>query len=566
MADLQVSKKTIAKLLGDMQGRKFIIPDFQRPYKWNVEKCETLWKDIVSFFENDPSDTDYFLGTIVTAENEDKLPEVIDGQQRLTSFFLLLRSFYKKLEDMSENNEVRGLKGQIGPCIWDVDQVSMQVEDFKKIHLKSDVATEEHNEILHKILESGEYDESKKDNYTLNYHFFKNACDDYAQKNPMEWYKLAVTILNRCILLPIEATNQETALTIFSTLNDRGMPLADSDIFKAQIYKANKTKKEREVFSELWKELTETCTDTGFTIDDVFRYYSHVLRAKAGDKTKEIGLRKFYAVNTYSRLKANGLMKDIMDLAYFWKYINTRTEPEEEDNYKIGLETRKYLHVLNHYPNEFWKYPTSVFFFKYRTQGDFDKLFKEYLQKITAFLFTKFVYAPTVNAIKDDIYNTCITIWNGQHFDRNVKFDTTEFLNKLQEHSSSRLMRPLLLLEAYLFIGQTELIKPRFDVEHIFPKKWQDTNYNGWDEEDAQKYLDRFGNKVVFEKRLNIQAGNGYFGRKKEKYKDSEIAIVKKLANYHKDDWVKDDIERRENEFKDRITTFIIPLLNIIQD
>jgi uncharacterized protein with ParB-like and HNH nuclease domain len=46
MEELHVSKKNISKLLGDMQGRKFIIPDYQRPYKWDIEKCETLWLDI----------------------------------------------------------------------------------------------------------------------------------------------------------------------------------------------------------------------------------------------------------------------------------------------------------------------------------------------------------------------------------------------------------------------------------------------------------------------------------------------------------------------------------------
>ena len=44
-------------------------------------------------------------------------------------------------------------------------------------------------------------------------------------------------ILNNCTLLPIEAEGQDTALRIFSTLNDRGLPLSDADIFKAQFYK-----------------------------------------------------------------------------------------------------------------------------------------------------------------------------------------------------------------------------------------------------------------------------------------------------------------------------------------
>ena len=75
MAELHVSKKTIGKLLSDMQGKKFIIPDFQRPYKWEKEKCETLWKDITDFFETSSDNADYFLGTIVSAENDEKNPK-----------------------------------------------------------------------------------------------------------------------------------------------------------------------------------------------------------------------------------------------------------------------------------------------------------------------------------------------------------------------------------------------------------------------------------------------------------------------------------------------------------
>src|SRR5690606_40461483 len=67
MADLHVSKKTVGKLFSEMQNRKFVIPDYQRPYKWNIEKCETLWSDIENFAQTDAKvGADYFLGTIVS--------------------------------------------------------------------------------------------------------------------------------------------------------------------------------------------------------------------------------------------------------------------------------------------------------------------------------------------------------------------------------------------------------------------------------------------------------------------------------------------------------------------
>ena len=48
---------------------------------------------------------------------------------------------------------------------------------------------------------------------------------------------MATRVINNVILMPIEAESQDTALRIFSTLNDRGLPLSDADIFKSQFYK-----------------------------------------------------------------------------------------------------------------------------------------------------------------------------------------------------------------------------------------------------------------------------------------------------------------------------------------
>ncbi len=68
---------------------------------------------------------------------------------------------------------------------------------------------------------------------------------------------------------------------------------------------------------------------------------------------------------------------------------------------------------------------------------------------------------------------------------------------------------------------------------------------------------------MVLEKKLNIQAGNGYFGRKKEKYKESKIARVLEVANYKSDDWVKEDIEEQETIFKKTLLNFFKKNLSI---
>ncbi len=564
MTELQVGKKSISKLFSEMQNRKFIIPEFQRPYKWDTELCETLWNDIEDFAANDAaSGADYFLGTIVSCQNENEDLEIIDGQQRITSFLLLLRVFYRKLEDMNQNSlDVVGLKSKIAPCIWDVDEISGVVTDRTKIRIQSLVITDDDNNTFHKILETGDCLPNAEDNYSKNYSFFETKCDEYAKNNPLGWNHLCITILNRCIILPIECNTSETALKIFSTLNDRGLPLADSDVFKAEIYKSMETSDERKLFTEEWNDLARLCKQARITIDDIFRYYMHVIRARNNDNSKEVGLRKFYADSKYAYLKSPELIKELWALADFWVNINIRKEPSLFDSdYSISPEARQYLHCLAYYPNEYWKYPVSVFFLKNlknKESKTFDENFCFLLKRLISLLFYKFIFTPSINAIRDDIYNLYISIQSSKKQDINIPIDDEIFFKRMtDEFASPKISRALILLNAYLHPQQNDLIPETFDIEHIFPRQWQDSNYGGWNKEAAQVYLDHFGNKIVLEKKLNIQAGNGYFGVKKSRYAKSKIAAICELSNLSQNDWQKEDIEARDKRFISEILSFI---------
>lgn len=560
MAELNVTKKSISALFSEMQGSKFIIPDYQRPYKWDLEKCEILWQDLTGFFEERKINEEYYLGTIVTCRNEESGKveiEVIDGQQRLTSLLLLLRAFYSKLENSAIiDDNITGLKNQIAPCIWDVNPISGRVSDTNLIHIESRVATESDNDAFHAVLRTGQTKPNAMDLYSKNYHYFFSKCEEYAMTNPMHWQAFCVTILKNCIILPIDCEKLDTALTIFSTLNDRGMPLSDSDIFKAQLYRTMTTPTEKSDFTAAWRELTETVDEAGVSLDDLFRNYSHVIRGRNGDKTKEIGLRKFYAGpdNKFNKLKQPNLMKELQELAEFWLSLKERNS-QFQDREFISEESFKYLHCLAHYPNEYWKYVTSAYFFKYKDSETFYSRFPTYLRILVSFLFSEFVQKPTVNAIKDSCYQFCIDIVQ----DRPLSIVTSvssEFSITLAHSANYKIARAIILLHAYLNPNQRDKIDANFEIEHIFPRVWQTANYQGWNQEEAKVYLERYGNKVAIGKKLNIQAGNGYFGQKKIKYTGSAIADVCELASYQKDDWTKEDIEAREKSFIDKIVTF----------
>ena len=557
MTKLHIDKKSIGSLFSELKGKKFIIPDYQRPYKWDKEKCETLWNDIEDFSRSIEAQDEesYFLGTVVSYNNEDGNPEIIDGQQRMTSFMLLLRAFYTKLETMDDNNQnVKGLRARLEPCIWEIHRISSLVEDKANTKIKSEVATEGEKNIFQNIIETGRIDSKNNDNYTNNYRYFLDICSEYAKNNPLAWENLCVTILEQCIILPINCDSQDTALTIFSTLNDRGLPLSDSDIFKAKIYKATSEEKRKE-FVEKWKELSEICLESGFEIDDMFRYYSHIIRGKNSDTSKEIALRKFYLNNDYIKTEKD-LINELIQLAKFWACVEY---PKFSESYglELGLENRKLIQCLWSYPNEYWRYVLSVFYFNNKDSSCFNDDLNKLLKKLVSYLFVKFIDNPTVNAIKTDVFKYCVYL-SGKSEDNLFIKDVDSVKDKISTFGKSKLSRSLILLHSYLYADgeQKELFDNDIEIEHIFPKKWQDTNYNGWLYAEAESYLERLGNKIPFEKKLNIQAGNGYFGAKKVKYSDSSVYEVQRLGKYHKNDWIKDDIEEREKSMIDRLITF----------
>ena len=79
----------------------YIVPDYQREYVWKDEQVEQLLADLLDAYNTD-SQKAYFLGTIVTYDSGSQF-ELIDGQQRLTTFFILLCAIKKIYMDKSKS-------------------------------------------------------------------------------------------------------------------------------------------------------------------------------------------------------------------------------------------------------------------------------------------------------------------------------------------------------------------------------------------------------------------------------------------------------------------------------
>ncbi|MFD1899379.1 DUF262 domain-containing protein [Enterococcus termitis] len=349
---IEVNKQSVKQLLETGKNQKFVIPEYQRPYAWSDEQIQTLFDDLVEYTENNNEST-YFLGTIVSYENDNNEQEIIDGQQRITSLFLLLRALYAKLQSMQETDESKNFKSQIESALWEQDELTAKV-DYEKTLIISKVMGDEGNEIFSKILITGKTEEGAKDNYSSNYQLFVELIEKYATVQPELFYWFIRNILNKAILLPITADSQDTALTIFSTLNDRGLALSDADIFKAKIYNHLDGKGKAD-FIEFWQRLDEEASNANESIQKLFYYYMFYLRAVENDrKTTTPGIRKYYSQNNFERLYQDDVMENLKTILNLWLVVNNRTEIEDEP-WSKNIEINQVLDALASYPNEFWK-------------------------------------------------------------------------------------------------------------------------------------------------------------------------------------------------------------------
>ena len=572
MSKLNVDQKTIMLLFSDKKS-DFLIPDYQRPYAWEEMQCQTLWDDIFSFAFPDnncdkfDSNEEYFLGSIVTFENERNKKEVIDGQQRLTTLMLLLRAFYAKFNNMQDENS-KSTRERIAQCLQKTNEFGQA--NLNVLKIDSEVATDNDKDEFLEILKTGVVQKEQKSNYAKNYRFFQEKIDNFLSEYPSYFAYLPARILGNCILLPVEAESQDTALRIFSTLNDRGLPLSDADIFKAQFYKHYGAKNQKESFIEQWKELEELCGKifrpiNGTPMDELFTRYMYFIRAKQGNKSSTTeALRKFYEKGKYSILKQDETLPNLKTLADFWNDVYNQNPERFSEN-----ALRK-LFVLNYAPNGMWNYFLSVYFLQNKDSNNQleSKKLEEFLEKVIAFVWAYSFTNPGVNALRTPVYAEMIHIVT----DKEVKFEDFKFdertlktaINNFEFKNGRPITKSMLTWWAFTNDEQVlPALNTVFEVEHIFAKKRQENDKSLTN----TKNLESLGNKALLEDKVNIRASEYRFADKikyyqgftnaKGQYKQGTIIAELKNLPISNTDFTEKDIETRNMNITEKFITFL---------
>ena len=379
--EIETRVKTIKELFSNEQNSIlgnsgiFAIPEYQRPYSWIAsEQCDKLWQDLENAVENSSNGTAYFLGSIIvdTSENDSKKSNkhyLIDGQQRITTFFLLLKALLlrisKILDDMRNDEDCRILRKKFenyqaiiikSLYLLDNDDDVFNIIDNQKqlSELKIKYVNESINEPIYEavpyskdlecILLGKDIDEIKnrvisikrkqKDNKYTN--FYKNFAFFMAKlelKETSYINRFADVFLSNCQVITVISYQMGEAIDIFNSLNSTGMPLSDADIISATLYnKIDNDQKEN--FNKDWRSVIQDTNNLQekkiITIDDVFNQYMYILRAKKGESSTTLpSVRKYFLnINSESLKAPEKFLEDIKSLIEIWKFDGNSSSSE----------------------------------------------------------------------------------------------------------------------------------------------------------------------------------------------------------------------------------------------
>ena len=577
----------------------FEIPQYQRAYSWTIAHCSKLWQDIEDFVDSGAEDP-YFFGTIIIDCSTQNHLSLIDGQQRTTTFLLLLKALQlclrKTLSQLEIGPETQVLYIGLNRSYDLICRILYKANDEKLVDMNNNweyargVSILENNSIneLYKdefrsIIEAESFDEAEQSVYKIprkqkdnkytnffrNFKYFFESLSDYSES---KLNKFASVFLTKCQIIEIKSWQIEQAITMFNSLNSTGMPLSDADIISAQLY-SKSGDDGKDIFISEWEHINNLADQLSqekiVSIDNVLQQFMYVNRARKKQyKTNEVttpGLRKYYLVE-HSELLNNPRelchsFKEILDIWNIIKdYAVIRLLLKFNENFKLFLIS----YLLRYEPSKLTIgavtpiAETLLRLFTVIEAGDAGYS----ASKFKTFLFNmnfKFVDPSyPISKIIDDFNVHINSTWKREDFERDLK-----------EYSKN----VLVYLNEYLYAKDQNrnynISEKSTNVEHIMPASGHNIDViradaGLKDPEEFASIVNLLGNKILLEEVINKTIGNDWFRTKKGNrvetktgYVGSRFGFALDLAKSTKTVWTKEDILEATDKAADRISDFV---------
>lgn len=576
----------------------FCIPAYQRAYSWTTIQCDKLWQDIESYIETGADDP-YFFGTIIIDCSTDNCLNLIDGQQRTTTFLLLLKALLLRIGDvrnaMKESDETRSLKRGLRRSQETILEILYKADDDKQTDieecwknargitiLRNESINELYKNDLQTIIEAETYVEAEKNvhrtqrkqkdnkytNFFRNFKYFYEKLLEYSESRLNDFAK---TFLSKCQVIEIKSWQIEQAITMFNSLNSTGMPLSDADIISAQLY-SKTNDKDRNDFIEQWQRINNKTDDLSrkkvITIDSVLQQFMYLERARAKEyKNNEVttpGIRKYY---TYERTDLLNEPKKLCDayekIVLIWEKISDYTIIKLllkfNENFKLFLIPYLYRYDVDDI-SETAITPIAeslLRMFSIMEVGDIGYS----ASKFKSFLFNENLKQVNAGYSETEIAND---------FENHIRnsWKECDIIDDLKEYDKNILV----FLNEYLYAkgkGIPFSFEPSTNVEHIMPASGHNIRTIQADAgietaEEFDELANQLGNKILLEEDINKSISNDWFKTKKGHtitnkggYRGSHFGLAKELSLYPKDTWTKEDIEEYTDKASHRIANFI---------
>ena len=513
MISLTAEQKTIEGIFGS-PNETYVIPMYQRPYSWGFDQLYELYKDLMSAYNEDEP---YFLGNIIMARSKDYSNDgkssVVDGQQRIITIWTLIKVLSLYLPD------INSLQRALYVVPWSGKDQLPKIES-KIFENNDDDAIDaifkydkEKIESRYKAVATSDGINERKCESKVEYallYFYQQFVALKDDKFDLAGF--AQFLMRRVTMLPIvqSADGQEDAenkaLTIFETINNRGMDLEDADIFKARLYDSAYTKEQREEFIAMWVDFKADCDELKLSVDDIFRYYSHIIRGRQRITSNEKRLREFFSNEPFSPLKTlnyKEVLEDLNKILSILKYMNK----ERGDSNDVGI----WLQIINAYTNQYPTYALVVYLYYNNVDTDEEKhRFISFLQSLIRYCF----YMGSTTTVKFNIYNMIKVIANKGEIDANYTDVAPDYFSHL-----GRLQNAFALLACYL--DSKEAIPTRFTIDKIVNLRDEDLLGEDWSGHDLGEICNKIGNLVVTDlpKRYNsVLEKYDYYRHSKSEY------------------------------------------------
>lgn len=245
---------------------QYRVPLFQRTYSWKEKDWSTLWEDVLEIYAMDQP-RNHFIGAVVTQPVSDTPPEgvkkylLIDGQQRLTTLFIMLSCIRRE----ALRTGLHGLADEIlETCL--VNKFASQGEEHIKLH-----PTQRDRQPFRLVIADQEVPDDDQQILNAFKYFSQRISDGDSDENPFDLRNLKSYITDRLDLVSITLESEDSPHRIFESLNNTGMPLGAADLIRNLIFMNIPTEKDAEgAYNRLWFPMQEA---TANRLDDFFWRY-----------------------------------------------------------------------------------------------------------------------------------------------------------------------------------------------------------------------------------------------------------------------------------------------------